>query len=61
MKLIVLTSAYDGSKVYVNPDHISMIYSHDNDESVIILMGHERVVVKKSPDSIVKLIELGWE
>lgn len=61
MKLIILTSAYDGSKVYVNRDHVSTIFSNNNNESIVTLMGDRNVVVKESPESIVKLIELGWK
>lgn len=63
MKLIILTKAYNGSKVYVNPEHISMISANDNYESVVKLIGDEStyLAVKESPDSIVKLIELGWK
>lgn len=63
MKMITLTSVYNGSKVYVNPENISVISANDNNESVVTLIGDKStyLVVKESPDSIVKLIELGWE
>lgn len=64
MKLIKLTRANDGSKVFINPDAISMVSKYDDDKTTIVsLIGDSfaYVMVKESPDSIVKLIELGWE
>lgn len=63
MKLITLTRAADGSKIYVNPDYISVLCARHGKETttVISLVGEvdSYVEVKESPDTVADLAQRG--
>ena len=60
MRLIVLTSQRDGSKVYVNPAHIVTISEClGNEETIVAFAGgdNEYIKVLESAESIARMVE----
>lgn len=61
MRMITLTRASDGSKVYVNPEHISMVSSSplsEKGKTIVSTSGDISlyVIVMESPETVVKML-----
>ena len=61
MRMITLTSAYDGAKMYINPEYIEVVCSDRDDESKTVVGmvdgKDEYYLVKESPDAVAELAQ----